>query len=95
VFVWNEAEMNKLTYAKDTKDASGNYTKGFYFDAVRIYELMGVGDGTAEQALKAYRSDKEAYPHIKEIRDIKTGDPDTLCRALPAYSDSAKAYFTN
>lgn len=56
---------------------------------------MGVGDGTAEQALKAYRSDKEANPHIKEIRDIKTGDPDTLCRALSAYSDSAKAYFTN
>ncbi len=46
----------------------------FYFDAVRIYDPIDVTgtDLTAQEriALKAYQTDKEAYAHIKEVRNI-------------------------
>ncbi len=42
----------------------------FYFDAVRIYDPTGTDSLTPAEVIKAYRSDKEAHPHVKEIRNI-------------------------
>ncbi|MBP3413548.1 MAG: hypothetical protein J6K89_09845 [Oscillospiraceae bacterium] len=42
----------------------------FYLDAVRIYEPMGTDYDVNSLIAEAYKSDKEAYPHIKEIRNI-------------------------
>ena len=42
----------------------------FYFDGVRIYDPMSVSAQDKQQELSAYRRDKEAYEHIKEIRNL-------------------------
>ena len=42
----------------------------FYFDGVRIYDPMGKHGGVDSEVLHAYRKDKEAYSHVKEIRNI-------------------------
>ncbi len=46
----------------------------FYFDAIRIYDpidVTGTGLTAQEQiALNAYETDKEAYAHVKEVRNI-------------------------
>ncbi len=42
----------------------------FYFDAVRIYDPMPVNNQEKWDELYAYRIDKEAYQHFKEIRNI-------------------------
>ncbi len=47
-----------------------NHNGIFHFDAVRIYDPMGKNGNTPELPLNAYLIDREAYPHIKEIRNI-------------------------
>ncbi len=47
-----------------------NHNGIFHFDAVRIYDPMGKNGNTPEIPLNAYLIDREAYPHIKEIRNI-------------------------
>ncbi len=42
----------------------------FYFDAVRIYDPMIPTSAENWEELYAYRIDKEAYEHFKEIRNI-------------------------
>ena len=42
----------------------------FYFDAIRIYNPMGAGSATDETACDAYLADGQAYPYIREVRDI-------------------------
>ncbi len=42
----------------------------FHFDALRIYDPIPNDDATDTEALETYRKDQEAYPYVKEIRDI-------------------------
>ena len=42
----------------------------FHFDAVRIYDPMGKDASVNPDALISYVTDQEAYPHIKEVRNI-------------------------
>ena len=42
----------------------------FHLDAVRIYDPMGTGTALPAEVQNIYTTDKEAYPHIKEIRNI-------------------------
>ncbi len=48
----------------------------FHFDAVQIYDPMGKSGNTPEIPQNAYLTDLEAYPHIKEIRNILLSAPD-------------------